>query len=440
MGMGRYLLRREVLKKILLLFAFCLNIAAWAQSVDRPLRSVQPDALPITLSTPPATPSALLTPSAVNRALTQHYIAQYSTPGGIVWLKTVMERGSLYLPFIREEISKRNLPPELIYLPVIESGSQSTARSRSGAVGLWQFMMNSIAPFGIKVNEFVDERRDFQKATRGALQKLEENYRALGDWPLALAAYNAGLGGVSQAIRRTAIRDYWELCEKKELKNETIHYVPRLLAAAYILSQPRRYGADLWPEALEWTSIPLDRQVSLDILDSETGVDRELLRRLNAELLLGISPPDRNYLLKVPLAQLPLFSQVLERKDLLLRYYYYAVQYGDTLSALSRHYGVSLGLIEQHNPGILNRYLKIGETVVIPAYQERQPYSPVRPSVASSLGTLTFEGSHLVKKGETLWSLALAYDVDPQVLAEANNMELNQILNEGKTLKVPIMN
>jgi membrane-bound lytic murein transglycosylase D len=350
-----------------------------------------------------------------------------------------MQRGGLYLPFIREEIENRNLPPELIYLPVIESGYQSTARSKSGAVGLWQFMMNSIAPFDMKVNELVDERRDFQKSTRGALQKLEENRRYLGNWELALAAYNSGLGGVNRIVQRTGIRDYWALSDKQELRTETIHYVPKLLAVAYILSQPRRFGIDLWPETLEWTAITMERQASLDILAAETGVNRELLRRLNTELLHGITPPDKNYQLKIPAAALPLITETLKRDDLkLLTFYRYVVKYGDTLSALSRHYGVPLSLIEQHNPGILKRYLKIGETIIIPAFQETRPYPGSQPATATP-GENDFGGTHLVKKGETLWSLALAYEVDPQELAAANNMELNQILPEGKILKVPII-
>jgi membrane-bound lytic murein transglycosylase D len=386
--------------------------------------------------------NSLLSENALNQPLTQRYIKQYSSPGGISWLASVMKRGSVYLPFIREEIAKRGLPTELAFLPVIESGYQSTARSRSGAVGLWQFMTNSIGPFDMKVNDLVDERRDFRKSTIGALRKLEENYHALGNWPLALAAYNAGLGGINRIVQRTKSRDYWNLSEQKELRSETIHYVPKLLAVAYIISQPRRFGLDLWNETVEWTTLPLERQAALDILAAEAGASRETLRLLNAELLHGITPADKNYLLKVPAADAARISEALKREDLkLLTFYRYVVKYGDTLSALSRHYGVSLGLIEQHNPGILNRYLKIGETVIIPAFQETAPYSGGVAGTGSGAQTggseFSFNGTHLVKKGETLWSLALAYEIDPQALAEANNMELNQILPEGKTLKVP---
>jgi len=409
----------------------------WAQTdEERPFRTV-PSAsyrspLPALHSSPDNSLS-LLVPSILEQPLTQYYIAQYSSAGGIAYLNAVLERGSIYLPFIIEEIEKRNLPPELAYLPVIESGFLATARSRSGAVGLWQFMMNSISPFDIKVNEIVDERRDFLKSTRGALQKLDENYRALGNWELALAAYNAGLGAVNRAIQRTGANDYWELSRRKEISNETVHYVPKFIAAAYILSQPRRFGIENWQKAQEWTAIPLKRQVSLDILAAEAGVNRELLHRLNAELLYGISPMDSNYQLKVPANQLEQINLVLEREDLrLIRYYYHVVRHGDTLWSMSRYYGTSLDIIEQHNPGITNRYLRIGETVIIPAFRDIAP--PSRPVLAQNL-----DGQYTVQRGDTLWSLGIKYGIDPQLLAEENNMELNQVLREGRTLKVPVI-
>jgi len=385
--------------------------------------------------------SLILSPRVLEQALTRHYIELYSRPAGIAGLNAALERGSIYLPFIREEIQRRNLPPELAYLPVVESGFVITARSRSGAAGLWQFMMNSISPFDMRVTELIDERCDFIKSTRGALLKLEDNYRALGDWHLALAAYNCGLGEITRIVRRTGVRDYWELSEKNQLKQETLHYVPKLAAAAFILSQPRRFGINIWQDKFEWAAIPLNRQVSLDILAQEAGIDRELLRNLNAQLLHGISPAG-GCNLKVPLAQLESVTEVLEREDIrLIRYYYHVVRQGDTLWSMSRHYGAPLNIIEQHNPGIADRYLRIGETVIIPAYTDAAPApvpapapTPARPAV-----TAVFNGSHAVARGETFWSLGRRYGVDPQALAEANGMRMDQILHEGRTLKVPII-
>jgi len=410
----------------------------WGQDEGRPLRTVKaadaPNFVIYANASQSPTGSSLLTQSALEQALTQYYITQYSSSGGRQWLEAVMERGSIYLPFIKEEIKKRGLPVELAYLPVIESGFQITARSKSGAVGLWQFMLNSISPFDIKVNDIVDERRDFIKSTRGALQKLEDNYRTLGNWELALAAYNCGLGAVTRTVNKTKVRDYWELCRKGELKRETVHYVPKLLAAAHVLSQPRKFGVDYWPQSYEWTAIALKRQVSLDLLAAEAGVDGEVLRKLNAELLHGISPAGSGHLLKIPAAYTGRINQVLQRDDLqLIRYHYHVVRHGDTLWSMSRHYQTSLDLIEQHNPGIQKRYLKIGETVVIPAFGDNiKP--PVRPAATGSL-----DGRHIVMKGDTLWSLGIRYGIDPQTLAEENGMELNQILREGRTLKVPII-
>jgi membrane-bound lytic murein transglycosylase D len=236
-------------------------------------------------------------------------------------------------------------------------------------MGLWQFMMNSISPVGIKVKEYIDERRDFVKSTKGALQKLEENYRTLGHWELAVAAYNCGLGQIIRTSQRTKTKDFWELAQKKELRQETEHYVPKLIAVTYVLSQPRRFGINIWHKPFEWVAIPLRRQVSLDVLAEEAGIERDLLRSLNAELLHGITMQDNSRHLIVPTAHYENISRVLEQEDLkLLRYNYHIVSKGDTLWGMSRLYGTSLDLIEQHNPGISDRYLRIGETVVIPAF------------------------------------------------------------------------
>jgi len=378
--------------------------------------------------------NSLLTEKALEQALTRHYIAQYSNPHGIATLNAIMDRASIYLPFIKEEVARRGLPPELIYLPIIESGFQITARSRSGAMGLWQFMMNSIGPYDMKVTDLIDERRDFIKSTKGALQKLEDEYKRLGCWELTLAAYNSGLGAVTRTIQRTGRDCYWELSNRRELRPETINFVPRLIAVSYVMSQPRRFGINVWHEHFEWTTIPLERQISIDIIADETGIDRGLMRRLNAELLHGVSPLGNGHLLKIPAEHFDLVLNLLEREDLpLIRYYYHIVRQGDTLWSMSRNYGASLSMIEQHNPGISNRFLRIGETVVIPAF----PGVGVPASASASAANQSNSGSHVVQRGETFWSLGRRYGIEPQVLAETNGMELSDTLHAGRTLRLP---
>jgi len=297
-------------------------------------------------------------------------------------------------------------------------------------------MKNSIGPFDMKVNDWLDERRDFWKSTQGALRKLEENYNYFKDWPLALAAYNAGLGAINRIIIQSGTRNYWILSEKKLLKNETIHYMPKLAAVAYILSNPRRFGIEPgWPEDPQWKRVAVNRPADLQILADEAGMDSGELIRANRELLHNITPTGQGYYLKVPGKDAEKVAAVLARSDVsLIRYYFHTIRSGDTLLALALHFGITVEQIMASNPGIQERFLRIGSRLLIPALNEAGPYE----KLTASGENLVFDGSHLVKKGETLWAIALAYDVDPEVLAEANGMGLADVLREGRILKTPI--
>ena len=454
--MGRNILRRKILKIPIAAFLLItgMGILLWAsennESVSefnlfsRPLRQ---EAVFYPRTSIPAhkhPKSLLLTPASLENPLTQQYIRQYSSPGGLSWLSSVMERGGPYLAFIRHEIDIRDLPEELIFLPVIESGYLNTALSKSGASGLWQFMKNSIGPFDMKVNDWMDERRDFWKATLGALRKLEENHKYFGDWPLALAAYNAGLGEVSRTIQRSGIRDYWTLSEKKLLKTETAHYVPKLLAVAHILTNQRQYGLEpQWPDDPGWTRLAVERSVDLALIADGAGIDRDELILANRELIHNVTPPGQGYYLKVRGKYAENVAAVLNNRDKpLINHYFHTIHSGDTLFALALHFGVTVDQILASNPGLDAKFLKIGSRILVPALKETVPYEKRNSggiqAGASGGETLIFSGTHLVKKGETLWSIALAYEVDPEILAEANEMGLNDILREGKTLKTPI--
>jgi len=426
-----------VIKLILIILLTAGFNTLAGQETGRPLRTINTEEN-INIEKPlPISNYSMLTEAALAQPLTRQYIEQYTRTSGIAYLNTIMLRAYIYMPFIREEIKKRNLPPELVYLPVIESSFQITARSRSGAMGLWQFMMNSISPFDIKVTDMIDERKDFVKSTRGALQKLENEYKVLGCWELTLAAYNSGLGGMRRTIQNTGIRDYWELSEKNHLRNETKNYIPKFYAAIYVLSQPRRFGINVWHKNFEWVSIPLPRQIHLDILADEAGINRDLMRRLNAELLHGISPMDSNYRLKIPASHQEQVTAVLERSDLrLIRYHSHVISRGDTLWSMSRRYGTTVAMIEQHNPGISGRVLRVGETIIIPAFGD----APPRPVQSIPQVQQNSNGTHVVQKGETFWSISRLYGISPQALAEANGMLIDHILNEGRTLNVPIIN
>jgi membrane-bound lytic murein transglycosylase D len=334
------------------------------------------------------------------------------------------------------------MPAELVYLPVIESAYSSSAVSRSGATGLWQFMRNSIGPYDMRITDWMDERRDFWKSTTGALDKLTDNYKALGSWELALAAYNAGMGTVLKAQKKYPGADYWELCANKAFKNETIQYVPRLLAVSYILSNPRRFGiAVRWPENPQWTRVPVGRSVDLSLVAEHAGLPGAELKKANAELFYGITPPDPNYHIKVPSSQAEAIALVLQDPELtLIKYYFHIIRYGDTLSEIAQRYGISVNQIVSYNPGLRPQYLKIGQRLIIPALKDLKPGAAPAMGASKAAEGVSFTGTHLVKKGESLWSIALAYNTNPETLAAVNGMGLNDTLSVGRALKTPAVN
>ena len=381
--------------------------------------------------------SSIVTQIAMEHPQTQHYIRHYTNNRGpMEYLSQVMARGGPYQTFIRNEIVRLGLPLELIYLPAIESSYVATALSRSGASGLWQFMTNSMEPFDMKVTEWMDERRDFWKATQGGLRKLKENYDFFGDWYLALAAYNAGLGGVNRMLQQSGAQCYWTLRESGILATETANYIPRMVAVSYILSNQRRYGIEAsWPTNPNWQRIAVDRTVDIRILAEHAGLPRDELVWANRELLYFITPPEGSYMLKVSAENVERVTAVLERRDIpLVQHYIHRIRSGDTLFALALHFGVTVDQILDHNPGIEARFLRLDHNIVIPALRDVGPFVRANPlSIA-----LDFSGTHLVKSGETLWSIAFAYEIDPELLAEANNMNISDVLREGRVLRTPI--
>ncbi len=369
--------------------------------------------------------------------LIRKFRAQYETSEGLQYLAKVMQRSAPYRAFIRAELARLELPEFLIYLPVIESAYSPTAISKSGATGVWQFMRNSVGGFGIRMNEWMDERRDPWIATTAALRKLSDNYRETGDWYLALAAYNCGLGATKTAVKKAGKADYWYLCEKGFLKRETVLYVPKLLAIAEILNDSEEYGID-WgeePSVDAFATVEVKRPIDLAMLAKECEIEPALLKSVNPALFYNITPPDSTYALRIPAESAERVNGLLADKTrMLLEFYMYTIKSGDTLYALSLHYGVSVDMLLQYNPGTKANTLKIGKKMVIPALKEVAAYQGKKDP-----DTLSFSGTYLVKQGDTLWSIALAYDIQVETLAEKNNLDVNAVLKLGKELRVPIM-
>ena len=205
---------------------------------------------------------------------------------------TWLQRAGRYRTLIGDILRREEMPSDLFYLAVIESGLNPRAYSRSRAVGLWQFMARTGRMMGLKRTHWIDERRDPIKATEAAARYLEDLFAEFGDWRLALAAYNAGPGRVRRAIARADTNDYWQL----DLPRETRNYVPLFMAAAVIAKDPQLFGFEPQAEepgfAYEEVTLPKDwLYVDLKAAAQLLGVERQTLHDLNPELRQDITPP-----------------------------------------------------------------------------------------------------------------------------------------------------
>jgi membrane-bound lytic murein transglycosylase D len=380
-------------------------------------------------------------PMPWGQPLFESYRKQYMTDGGKKWLESVMARALPYMAYIQKKVEEYKVPRELMYLPVIESEFSPHAVSPSGAAGIWQFMRNSIAGYDIVINEWVDERRDFMKSTDAAMQKLIENHDALGDWLLAIAAYNAGLGTVWRAVKNSGNGkvDFWHLYDNHEIPTEALNYVPQFLAIASILRYPELHGfPSNWGEQSTWESIQTSRQVDISVLASKAQIPLDILKQGNAELRYDITPPVKSYSVKVPSDKVNSVKAILDDTNTpLIHYQIYKVKSGDTLSGIAKRYGTPMSMIIQTNPRLNPDRIGIGQTIMIPMLgSSGSKTSSARPGFE----TRPFTGKYIVKKGDTLWSISLDYNTQPEVIARENGLTMDSIINIGQSLKVPSSN
>lgn len=361
-------------------------------------------------------------------------VSQYKKANKKHWskyLKNTYTRLMPYRDFIAKEIEKQEVPYELLYLPIIESGARPWARSHRGATGMWQFMSNSSGAYDMKTNEWLDERRDFTKSTRGAISKLKYNYKVTGDWLLALAAYNCGLGRVTGVMRRTGVKDFWEMSEKKLLPKETIDYVPKFLLVSYLMQNKNSYNVPIKWDKKNWSELKLNGAVDLRLLSKTANIPYETLKTANSELNYSVTPPTNiNYKLKVPKEYSDSVISALQNQDKLIEFYRYKVKSGDTLSEIGYHYGLSTYGLLRYNPGVTPRNLRVGKTLIIPAIKKVEPYG-FKESKKS------FKNTYIVQDGDTLWDISVKFFTTPEEIALNSGLNVNDYLKKGMRLKVP---
>ncbi|MEK2644167.1 lytic transglycosylase domain-containing protein [Bdellovibrio sp. BCCA] len=231
------------------------------------------------------------------------WIAYYQGPRGNKWFREWLQRSYKYMPFIQEELKGANLPLDLAYMVMIESGFAPNAISHADAVGPWQFIEATGSRYGLSKTWWLDERRDLKKSTLAATRYLRDLYSEFGSWYLVAASYNMGENGLRRQIKKYGTKDYWTLIKLNALPQETQEYVPKILAAMLIAKAPNLYGfRDLEKmDPLEYEVVVVPGGTDLGPLADHLGVTRKSLKDLNAELYLGYIPRQvEKHFIRVP--------------------------------------------------------------------------------------------------------------------------------------------
>lgn len=309
----------------------------------------------------------------------------YLSPRWRQVLRNILESAVEYRIYVRKCIGESQVPPELEYLPVVESGYKISARSKSGAVGMWQFMENSVRPF-LRLSEYLDERYDPWLSTKAGIAKLQDNYKIFNDWLLAIAAYNCGNGAMAKAIKKAGTKDYWQLVEKNAIPKQTAEYIPKLLAIADIAGNPEKYEADLPRHDREYEDlensdgerfdfVAVKAPYLLSSIAKESGISEKELKFLNPSLTKGFTPPALEYRIRLPLGSEEKVKAAMAKIKPIEFPFQYKVVQGDSLWSISRKFGVTVQEICDTNGIQEKAILKIGKVLYIPAAKSRKPNS-----------------------------------------------------------------
>ncbi|MBN1946091.1 MAG: transglycosylase SLT domain-containing protein [Bradymonadales bacterium] len=299
----------------------------------------------------------------------QVYLHFYTTRGRR-HLANTLARGGRYRQMIRQELRNAGLPQELYYLALVESGFNPIARSRAGAVGLWQFMPATGRGEGLIVSRTFDQRRDPEASTQAAVQHLASLYDRFGSWTLAMAAYNAGSGHVSSEIRRYNVNDFWRMDGYSAIYDDTRRYVYRIIAAALIGEHPELFGFDGIvlepPQRYDTVEVPGNTRLSVFSRALDISVDR--LMELNPSLLVARTPDVETFALDIPFGSESQFVQRYDRFDPseVGQGHLHRLRFGETLEHLSEIYGINGRVIRVANGLARREVLPYGSEVVIP--------------------------------------------------------------------------
>ncbi len=355
--------------------------------------------------------------------------------------KRWLARSAKYKPYISKELDKAGLPQDLLYLAMIESGFNPSAYSHAHAAGLWQFIRSTGRNFGLRIDSYVDERRNPEKATRAAAAYLGELYERFGDWQLAVAAYNAGEGKIERGLKKYKCETFWELADHKYLALETKRYVPKLIAAIIVARDPAAYGfTDIkYKTAEQYDEIEVPSRTNLQAvaLSGKTSVKK--LRELNNELRKNQAPPKRGtYTLRIPKGSHDQIAANLPRAHTIVttKYKTHKVRKNDTFAGISRKYHISMTTLLKANK-LDSSGLKSGQRLRIPyrstKYVLLKKGQSASDYYAANSGRMIL---HELGQGETLSRVSKKYNVPVSLLVEWNDIKNVRRIRAGHQLAI----
>jgi len=345
------------------------------------------------------------------------------------YMQRVMERARPILPFVLDELERRNLPSELALLPIVESAYQAFAYSHGRASGMWQIIPSTGRYLGLKQNWWYDGRRDIIESTHAAITYLESLSKQFdGDWELALAAYNAGPGKIRSAVRYNKKKkrptDFWHLTR---IRNETRDYVPKMFALRELFANPEKYQLDLVPinNQVSYEIVELDGQIDLALAAELAGITVNQLYQLNPAFNRWATAPDGPHRLLLPIGKAEQFKLEVAKipSNKRINWVRHKIKNGETLSHISQKYRTTIPLIKEVN-NLRGTQIRAGKYLMIP--------TATRSLQAYSLSAQV----HIVRPGQSLWSISNNYGVTTRALAKWNGIAPIDTLSIGQKLVI----
>ena len=358
------------------------------------------------------------------------------------YARMILRRQTLYMPIFEKYLKEYDMPDELKYLSIVESGLNPKALSRSGALGLWQFIPSTGKGMGLRIDSHFDDRMSVEKSTEAACKYLKGLYRSFGDWQLALAAYNCGPGYVGKAIKRCGKKDFWKIYAC--LPQETRSYVPQFIAVTYLMNFHKEHN--LYPEfyeyPMQYDTVSVSQYLNIDMLCKHMGICSEDIFTLNPEIKRNYIPnSESNFLLRYPSDKSDFFKlnrlwildsasasvdEVVELNKKLNTVSkstengakrFHKVKQGQNLSQIASKYSVTVSQLKKWNH-LHGHKISVGQRLTV--WQKGEKKTKAHESINYPSPKKRY---HLVKQGDTLWSISRKYgNVSVEEIKRLNNI------------------